>query len=86
MQKCKSLVNLKTHSDENPLIENPFVYKRKHIYIHQKCAMFSPDVIFINNDYINLVKEVDRGLKTFCEKCGEIGATLGCGITMCNLY
>jgi len=58
----------------------PFKNKQKSLYVHELCAIWTPDVYLDpkTDKLKNLLKEVKRCNKMMCGYCGKHGGGLGC--------
>jgi len=58
----------------------PFKNKTKNFYVHELCAIWTPDVYLDpkTDKLKNLLKEVKRCNKMMCSHCGRLGGGLGC--------
>ncbi|XP_071723599.1 uncharacterized protein [Rutidosis leptorrhynchoides] len=54
------------------------------IWVHQQCAVWSPEVYFAGLGHLKNVKAaLCRGRALKCTRCGRPGATLGCRVDRC---
>ena len=65
--------------DDLGFFYGPFKSKGKEFYVHEKCAIWTPDVFLdLDNRLKNLPKEIKRSKKMTCSYCKSNGAGLGC--------
>ncbi|CAN0324272.1 unnamed protein product, partial [Laminaria digitata] len=50
----------------------------RHVWVHENCAAYSPEVSEQNGKWANVVKATRRGNRLLCFACDEKGATVGC--------
>jgi hypothetical protein len=58
--------------------------KRRRIFVHFFCALYSPRTWFTGDAWCNLKKEVYRSSGLACKSCNKKGASLGCIVHNCN--
>ncbi|KAJ1452359.1 flavin-containing amine oxidoreductase-domain containing protein [Pelagophyceae sp. CCMP2097] len=52
-------------------------------WVHEGCALFSPEVKRSASSFENVDSAVRRGRQLKCGACGRVGATLGCSLEKC---
>ncbi|KAJ4820598.1 TAT-binding-like protein [Rhynchospora pubera] len=59
-------------------------YGISRIWVHQNCAVWSPEVYFAGPGYLKSVRAaLYRGRALKCSRCGRPGATVGCRVDRC---
>ncbi|KAJ3670618.1 hypothetical protein LUZ60_008044 [Juncus effusus] len=54
------------------------------IWVHQNCAVWSPEVYFAGPGYLKSIRAaLYRGKSLKCSRCGRPGATIGCRVDRC---
>ncbi|XWS31387.1 hypothetical protein CRYUN_Cryun23aG0071500 [Craigia yunnanensis] len=53
-------------------------------HVHSLCTEWSPQVYYVGESVKNLKRELARGAKLKCSRCGLKGATLGCYVKSCR--
>ncbi|XVF72060.1 hypothetical protein PTKIN_Ptkin12aG0091000 [Pterospermum kingtungense] len=53
-------------------------------HVHSLCTEWSPQVYYVGEIVKNLKRELARGAKLKCSRCGLKGATLGCYVKSCR--
>jgi hypothetical protein len=56
----------------------------KHLWVHENCAAYAPEVAEENGRWFNVVDAVKRGRKLKCTTCRQAGATVGCFNEKCQ--
>eukprot|EP00468_Gymnochlora_sp_CCMP2014_P004796 CAMPEP_0167766466 /NCGR_PEP_ID=MMETSP0110_2-20121227/15366_1 /TAXON_ID=629695 /ORGANISM="Gymnochlora sp., Strain CCMP2014" /LENGTH=753 /DNA_ID=CAMNT_0007654509 /DNA_START=18 /DNA_END=2279 /DNA_ORIENTATION=- len=60
-----------------------------NVFVHSYCLRFSPSISFKTNGVkkSKAIREIKRGERARCTLCGNIGATMSCGVEECwNTY
>ncbi|CAN0407583.1 unnamed protein product, partial [Ectocarpus sp. 12 AP-2014] len=50
----------------------------RQLWVHRKCAEYSPEVEEVDGELENVAKAIRRGASLKCFACGKKGATVGC--------
>ncbi|XP_031391728.1 BRCA1-associated RING domain protein 1 [Punica granatum] len=66
-------------------VEGEQVANQNVMHVHRKCIEWAPQVYFEGEKVKNLEKEVARGAKLKCVRCGLKGAALGCYVKSCRM-
>jgi hypothetical protein len=61
------------------------MHVRSHVYVHEQCALWSPEVGRDRRGFYNVLKAVRRGRLLRCSACKRAGATIGCQVKTCKV-
>ncbi|OQS06899.1 hypothetical protein THRCLA_01069, partial [Thraustotheca clavata] len=64
---------------------HPLINGAQRVFVHDQCAIASPQSFYEKDHWYNLAKELRRGWKLKCNACGYKGATIGCNNPSCNV-
>ncbi|KAK4744290.1 hypothetical protein SAY87_010602 [Trapa incisa] len=70
--------------DGNP-VESDRATGQNVVHVHRKCIEWAPQAYFVGDTVRNLEKELARGAKLKCGRCGLKGAALGCYVKSCHM-
>ncbi|EQC36352.1 hypothetical protein SDRG_06457 [Saprolegnia diclina VS20] len=62
---------------------HPLVNGSQRVFVHDPCAITSPQSFYDDGHWYNIAKELRRGRLLKCNLCGQKGATLGCNYDAC---
>ncbi|KAI4324592.1 hypothetical protein MLD38_030066 [Melastoma candidum] len=70
--------------DNGVPVDSEAIAKSDVVHVHRSCVEWAPQAYFVGETVKNLEKELCRGSKLKCCKCGLKGAALGCYAQSCR--